>query len=214
MNGFIISAALSFFLILPERDSSGAWPAHAEALATPSTSTDGNPAKVRTLDSVKFIEHREENIFVIRSAESGTYGNDLACELTAVLLRSVGKGRLIVWKWRDATQDPFTTLAYESGNYRILDVDGEGGLEVEFWCRKIRDGLDPDSVKLLLFSSGKKYGIRAAIPKEPETMEQYHVLPDKSVGEAPAALREYLYAEWNRLVGPEISDLREDAESD
>lgn len=162
-------------------------------------------------DAVRFQDAEGEQLLAVSLFRKGTPGEDLVTEVHAQQWGLQGGAWAKAWKLWDLSSNPLETVEYASGQYKLADADQDGRADVLIWYSKVGDGMDPDTLKLMLYAKGKKHAIRGLIPKVAEDLGRYEKNPDPSLAGAPAALRDLLAKEWEALVKPDLEALRKEA---
>ncbi len=169
----------------------------------------------KLLDLVRWRDAGGENLLAVAEVGNGDFGEPgYRSELHALQLVSEGTKKARVWKLYDFNSNALESMAYSRGSYAVRDLDGDGHAEVAFWYYKTCDGMDPDTLKYMLYSRGRKYAIRGTMPKHVEDMGRYGKRLDPSFSSAPKGFQAHASSEWERLVRPVLKELREGADEE
>jgi hypothetical protein len=159
-------------------------------LAAQSPSLAGMPFKGELLHQQRFTDNGGENVILISSID---HPKEQRNDIFAYQYRVVGGKPSLVWDIQDFST-PLCNMAVAEGSIQVIDLDQDGLCEVSLLYQQRCDGLDPYVTKLILHSKGKKYAIRGLFAVEDGS--QLEKKPDPANAGAPAAVRNFLDAEW------------------
>jgi hypothetical protein len=95
----------------------------------------------------------------------------------------------------------------------LSDIDHDNIFETGFFYSKSCDGLDPDSLKLMLHVKGKKHAIRGALPKTGEDLDRYSRRIDPSFQTLPRDFENYAASLWDEMAMPILDSLKKEVEN-
>ena len=183
-----------------------------QVLATqPSTSTKpflppGLEIKGKLINQIRFQDKLGKHVLVIALDSAGEFGEDgFKSQITAVQCLETSSVCKKEWKLRDFNSNQLESIGYDSKSLVAKDWDGDGRIDAMFWYYKTCDGMDPDTLKLMVYTQGKKLAVRGLVPKMAEDRSQFERILDPAFKAAPKAFEQVAIAKWDSLVQNQLN---------
>ncbi len=155
-----------------------------------------------------FEDSYGEQVFGVALFQKGDFAEPgYTTEIHAAQWSPTDTGYTPKWKMMDLNGNALESIYYAPESYQTSDVDQNGKHEIAIWYRKITDGMDPDTLKLLMYVEGEKLAIRGLIPKIAEDALNYERNFDKAFDAYPEKFRSYASELWEQIVKRDLETI-------
>jgi hypothetical protein len=138
---------------------------------------------------------------IICKNDIGQFGeNNYKSELNIKIFKKTENGYKEVWKLYDFAPNQLSSLDFFEETLEISDINNDSVADVSFFYEINPDGLDPSSLKFMIYTGHKKLALRGEIPKDKMYLSDYKKEFDKSFDTESALFRQYASQKWDTFV--------------